>query len=128
MIARTVKEWIGKNPDQPFPPRVRLRILLRFDRHCARCTRPIAVGETFTADHVIAIVNGGENRERNGQPLCTTCNPIKNAEDMADKSKGARVMKRAYGISQKRGRPIPGSRRSGWRKPMYGPAVRRHNQ
>ena len=125
-MVRSVAEWVGKTDDQPFPPRVRLRILERYHRCCARCTRPIAVGETFTADHIIAIINGGQNRESNGQPLCTTCNPIKNAEDGRIKKRIASVTKAAFGIRPKSRRPMMGSKASGWKKPFNGPAVRRN--
>ena len=99
---RTVEEWRGKSPDEPFPPRVRLRILLRFDRKCANCTRTIRGGEAWTCDHTIAIILGGENRESNGRPLCEICTPIKDASDQAAKSKDADVQKAHYGIKDAR--------------------------
>lgn len=98
---RTVPEWIGRAPDEPAPPRVRLRVLLRNDRKCADCGRLIRAGKPWTCDHIIALINGGENRESNLQPLCEFCNPEKNAADQAEKSKTANVQKAHYGIKPK---------------------------
>lgn len=118
MIGRSVPEWIGKTPDDPFPPRVRKRILERHGRRCAECTRPIRSGDKWTCDHKIALINGGENRESNGQPLCEWCNPEKNAADVAEKSKVAAMAYADLGLKKPK-RPMPGSRASGWRKPMH---------
>lgn len=104
---RSVPEWIGRTPDEPAPPRVRLRVLLRNDRKCASPTcavpggRDIRLGRPWCCDHTIAIILGGQNRERNLRPLCEFCTPIKDAEDQAAKSKDADVMKAAYGLKPK---------------------------
>jgi len=119
-MPRTVAEWIGKTDDAPFPPRVRLRILERFDRRCAGCGNPIRPGERWTCDHIVAVINGGANRESNGQPLCRNCTKPKDAADVAVKSKTADMAKAAYGIKARKGRPMPGSRASGIRKHMNG--------
>lgn len=124
---RTVAEWIGKTPDEPFPPRVRLRILLRFDRKCAECGRPIRPGRPWTCDHTIAIINGGENRERNGRPLCEFCVKPKDAADQAEKSRTAEIQKSHYGL-KKPSRPMDGSRASPFKKRMDGTVLRRHHQ
>ena len=125
-MPRTVAEWIGKTDDAPFPPRVRLRILERFDRRCAGCGKPIRPGERWTCDHIIALINGGENRESNGQPLCRNCTKPKDAADVAVKSKTADMAKAAYGIKARKGPPMPGSRASPWKRKIGGPTIRRH--
>src|SRR5690349_13438235 len=88
-MSRSVPEWIGKTDDEPVPPRVRLRVLLRHDRICAGTCggRVIRPGKPWTCDHRIALINGGENRESNLQPLCDLCNPQKTAADVAEKSR-----------------------------------------
>lgn len=112
---RSVEEWIGRNDDEPFPPRVRLRILRKFGHRCASCTRAIRGGDRWICDHTIALINGGLNRESNGQPLCAWCNPDKNAADLAEKSKDARVAKAHFGIKDQPRQIIPGSRQSPWK-------------
>ena len=126
-MPRTVPEWIGKTDDDPFPPRVRLRILERFDHRCGICRKPIRPGERWTCDHVKALILGGENRESNGQPLCRGCTPTKDAADVAEKSKIAGMAKAGYGLKRS-SRPMPGSRRSPWKRKMDGTTIRRHAQ
>lgn len=129
-MPRQVKEWIGKTSDAPVPPRVRLRVLLRFERCCdaARggCGRPIRPGDKWTCDHGVALINGGENRERNLHPLCAWCNPDKNASDVAEKSMVYHKQLRHAGIKLKaKGRPLPGTIASGWKKHVNGTVERR---
>lgn len=101
-MPRSVEEWIGATPDTPVPPRVRLRVFEAKHGRCHRCTRNIAAGEAWTCEHMIAIINGGENRERNLDVTCSWCLPAKNAEDVAEKSKVARVRRRHAGIKKPR--------------------------
>lgn len=88
MTGRSIPEWIGRDADEPVPPRVRVRIFDKWNGRCDECKRKI-VAEPWTCDHKIALINGGENRERNLRPLCDWCNPLKNADDLAEKSKVA---------------------------------------
>jgi 5-methylcytosine-specific restriction protein A len=56
---------------------------------------------------------------------CATCADIKTeTEDKPRMAKADRVAKKHYGL-QKTKRPFPGSKASGWKKPMNDPAVRR---
>ena len=119
-MPRSVKEWIGKTDDTPVPDRVRIRVLERFNRCCAGCGIPIT-DRDWTCDHIKALVNGGENRESNLQPLRNKCcNPRKNAADQAKKS-ASYVTRRSHYLRRKpKGRPLPGTKASGIRKRMGG--------
>jgi 5-methylcytosine-specific restriction protein A len=88
-MSRAVPEWTGKTDDTPVPPRVRKRVFESKGGKCHRCTRLIdaAGGERWTCEHLIALINGGENRERNLDVTCDWCLPAKNAEDVAEKSR-----------------------------------------
>lgn len=113
---RSVKEWIGKTDDTPVPPRVRLRVWERYRGKCHRCKRKIFAGESWTCEHVIALANKGENREKNLNITCAWCLPGKNAEDVAEKSKTYARKAKHIGVKK------PRSIRS-WRKfdgtPIY---------
>lgn len=122
-MSRWVKEWVGKTDDEPFPPRVKVRILERFKRRCANCGNLIVAGR-WICDHIIALINGGQNRESNGQPLCDICNPHKNAADVAEKSAIAETIKSHYGLKKPK-HPMPGSRQSKWKKKVSGEVVLR---
>lgn len=109
-MPRSTKEWIGKNDDAPIPPRIKLRLAERANYTCSLCTRGAKPGE---ADHKVALILGGENRESNLQWLCIPCHRAKTKADMAYKSRAAKAKKRMAGIERK-GRPVPGSKRSKW--------------
>lgn len=88
-MARTVAEWIADTDDQRAPKRVRDRIM---DRHpnCYLCTRPFNDGKKVALDHVVALINGGENRESNLRPVHVACHAKKTAADVAEKAAIAR--------------------------------------
>lgn len=84
--GRSVEEWKGKTPDSVPPPTVRARVFDRKHGRCHNCTRKIMPGEKWTCEHLVAIINGGENRERNLDVTCCNCLPEKNAADITEKS------------------------------------------
>src|SRR5262249_14961596 len=114
------------------PPRVRLRVFLRFGGRCAKCRRPIGPGEPWALDHAIALINGGENRERNLQPLCRgVCEPEKTAADVAEKSANYRKAAAHAGIKVRRRwprRPLPGGKGDTRKRTMSGAVVDRTRQ
>lgn len=127
MTARSVAEWIGATPDAKIPPRVQLRVWTRAKGCCeAGCGRKLGPGDTWELDHITALVNGGEHRERNLRIACSWCHRAKTNADVAEKARIDRKRKKAAGIPTCQSRPIPGSKASGWRKPFNGPAERRH--
>jgi hypothetical protein len=126
MLGRSVPEWFGLSRDTQVPIRVRLRVWERFNRCCAICTRAIREGDKWICDHVLAIINGGENREANLQPLCVWCAGEKFKRDLDLKSDVYAVIKSHYAPDERsRWPPIPGSKRSRYRKRMDGTVVRR---
>jgi hypothetical protein len=103
-MTRSVALWIGATDDAPAPTRVRIRVFERCNGRCHRCGRKIRPGDSWTLEHLIALINGGRNAEDNMCLTCAWCLPIKNAEDVAIKAKSARVRARHLGIKPKRSR------------------------
>ena len=93
-MARDLPEWQGKTPSTKVPPRVRLRIYDRAGGICHICKLPIKPGETWHADHVKALIEGGENRESNLAPAHAHCNLAKANGEKTRKAKVARVRKK----------------------------------
>lgn len=124
-MSRSVPEWRGATDDTPAPPRVRLRVFERAEGRCHSCGRKINAGESWTLEHLQALINGGENREKNLGVTCNWCLPEKNAEDVAVKKKNASVRKKHVGAEKKTSRPLPGSRDSGWKAKIGGGWERR---
>lgn len=102
-MARTTQEWIGKTDDTPVPPRVRLRVFLRKEGRCHKCRRKIDPQDKWTCEHLIALINDGENRESNLDLTCSWCLPQKNAEDVKEKARTAR--KKMFHLGIKRVKP-----------------------
>lgn len=129
MTGRTVKEWVGKTPDSRVPDRVVARLFLAQRGACAVCGRRLGVGgEAFDADHVVALANGGENREGNLRLVCRdTCHRTKTAADVAEKSQVARQRKK-HRIGTKRKSRFPNSRDGPWKTSPGGRTVRREEQ
>lgn len=125
-MSRSVDEWVGKTDDQAVPPRVRLRVFELDGGICqCGCFRRITPGMPWMTDHVVALINGGRNRETNLRTLLVDCHKRKTGEDVAEKSAVATVRKKHLGIRKTKGRPMPGSRASGWKRKMDGTVVRR---
>jgi 5-methylcytosine-specific restriction endonuclease McrA len=103
-MSRTTDEWIGRTPDTPIPPRVKLRV---FDRHggiCHLSGRKIMPGEPWDCDHIIALINGGENRESNLAPAWRDKHREKTAADVREKSRVAQRRQSFLGIKPQRKR------------------------
>jgi hypothetical protein len=81
---------------------VRVRVFDAKGGRCHKCKRKIMAGERWTCEHVQALINKGENRERNLDVTCDWCLPVKNAEDVAIKSRNYRVRKAHLGVKKKR--------------------------
>lgn len=97
-MARSTEEWIGKTDDTPIPARVRLRVFEAHKGVCHISGRKIAAGEPWDCDHVVALINGGENRESNLAPALREKHREKTAEDVAIKSKTYRQRAKHLGI------------------------------
>ena len=105
-MARAVTEWIGKSDDTRAPPRVLLRIFLREGGICKISGRKIAPGERWQADHGVALINGGENRESNLFPVLIEPHKEKTRRDVAEKGRVAARAKSHIGATSK-GPAIP---------------------
>lgn len=100
-MTRALPEWIGSTDDAMPPPRVRLRIFQAHGGRCYRSGRAIRAGDKWALDHVLAIINGGENRERNLAPILEESHKEKNEEDMDTKSKTYRMARNDAGLKPK---------------------------
>jgi 5-methylcytosine-specific restriction protein A len=85
-------------------------------------------GEVWHLDHIIALECGGTNDPSNLQVLCAWCHKAKTKGDHATAAK-IRAVATAHVVPvsqrQKRGKPLPGTKRSGWKRKMDGTWERR---
>ena len=123
-MTRATPEWIGKTDDAAIPPRVRLRVFEAHGGICAISGRKIMPGDRWQVDHAIALVNGGQHRESNFQPVLDAAHKTKTRADVATKAKIASVRKKHLGIDRKRA-TLPGSKSSRWKRRIDGTVVPR---
>lgn len=124
-MSRATAEWIGKNDDSAVPPRVKLRLFDKVHGFCqGPCGRYVGDGKPFHADHIVALINGGENRESNLQILCDWCHADKTKIDVAEKS--ATYKRRAKHLGIRKARSSFATNKTGlFKKKMDGTVVRR---
>lgn len=123
-MPRKVDEWIGKTDDAAVPERVLQRLWERCKGKCQGCGVSLA-GQAWDADHIVALTNGGKNRESNLQALgVRCCHRPKTKADMKLKWQISRKIRAHTGIKRARN-PMPGSKRSPWKKRMDGTVERR---
>ena len=101
-MSRAVTEWIAKHDDEAVPPRVRARIFLRENGICSISGRKIGPADQWDLEHRIALCNGGEHREFNLFPALRDKHREKTKEDVAIKSKIAKIQNRHLGLKPKR--------------------------
>src|SRR5262249_30164849 len=92
-VSRSTEEWIGDNDDAAIPARVRVRIFARHNGICHLSGRRIRPGESWDLDHVVALCNGGSNRESNLAPVLRDKHRQKTASDVAEKARDYRKRK-----------------------------------
>jgi hypothetical protein len=103
-MSRSTDEWIGRTPDTPIPPRVKLRVFDRYGGICHLSGRKIMPGEPWDCDHIIALINGGENREGDLAPALRDKHRKKTADDVREKSRVAQRRQSFLGIKPQRKR------------------------
>lgn len=122
---RSVEEWIAKHDDQRIPDRVRIRVFERYGGCCYRSGARIRAGDRWDCDHIIALINGGEHRETNLAPILIDPHKEKTKADRKIQSRIYKIKKRHLGLKKPKGRPLMGTKASGWRRKMDGSWERR---
>lgn len=88
---------------------------------CGRVINPLR--ESWTCEHLVAIINGGANAEHNLDVTCSLCLPVKNGADVAEKSRIATKRKK-HALTKQPSRsfrkpvPPPGHRYNAWSRRM----------
>jgi 5-methylcytosine-specific restriction endonuclease McrA len=100
MRTANLKEWCGKTDDSKPAPYVRLRVFNKYDGICYLSKRKIVPGDKWDLEHVVALCNGGENRESNMAPALVAPHKIKTKQDRATKAKNDHVRMKHIGIRE----------------------------
>ena len=108
-----------------FSKKVRLEAYQRSGGNCEECSAKLYPGK-YDYDHVVPDTMGGLPTLENCRVLCTACHSRKTGtRDAPAIAKSNRVRAKHLGLKVKRGPPMPGSRRSKWKRKMDGSVVPR---
>ena len=107
-----------------FPARIRAAAFERCNGLCEECRSKLQVGR-FHYDHVLPDGLGGKPLLENCRVLCRACHGVKTAnQDVPQIAKADRQRSAHLGKPPSR-QPLPGGKRSGWKKKLDGTVVRR---
>lgn len=119
---------VGTTHRKRLTPRQRLKVWERDGGICCLCHAPIdGVREKWIVEHIVALELGGLDEEANMGVAHLKCADEKtngSDGDHARAAKAKRAKRRHIGISESKN-PLPGGKRSKWKKKMDGSVVRR---
>ena len=79
----------------------------------------------WQADHIRRWADDGDDTAENLWPVHPKCHAEKSAKDTTEIAKGKRQGANHYGLKEKRGPAMAGTKRSGWKKTFSGEVIRR---
>lgn len=125
MTARPVPEWVGKRPESMPGQLVLLRLYAMQNGLCAcGCGRVMNFErDVIDCDHIVPLIDGGENVERNLQLMLQAHHRVKTSGEATIRSAERRHKAKAF--SSLRKPSFPTNRNAKWKKKMDGTVVRR---
>lgn len=89
-----------------------------------RCNTPLSHGVQF--DHIDLDANSKDNSLENCAAVCPACHKYKTSKfDVPKAAKTLRQQDKHKGITKRKGRPMPGSKASAWKRKLDGTVERR---
>ena len=111
-----------------FSKSVRLQAWQRSQGKCECCSAKL-YPSAFEYDHVLPHGLGGKSTLENCEVLCRACHSVKtHGNDRPQICKADRQRAAHLGIKTKKGRPMAGTKASGWRRRMNGTVERRNHE
>ena len=91
----------------------------RLTCHLNKCVIDPIRKNSWRADHIRRWAEDGEDTPENLWPICTACDVKEKApHDASEVAKGKAVRDSLYIKNKPKGRPMPGSKASGWKHKM----------
>lgn len=115
---------LGTTPRKPLTPTQRLRLFEEYKGICVLCTNKIHAGEPWRDEHLRALGLAGTNAWDNRAPVHIKCAKIKDKDDLPRIAKAKRQKMSAFGMKRSTN-PLPGGKRSPWKKKLSGEVVAR---
>lgn len=111
-------------PRKEFSRKTRAQAFERCGGLCEKCQAKLKVGEP-EYDHILPAELGGEADLANCQVLCKACHREKTTKDVRGIRKADRVRDKHTNAVKPSSRPLPGGKKSKWKRKMNGEVVRR---
>ena len=119
-------DFIKPTPRKKISNKERAEIFLNADGVCHLCKMTIRPGEDWDVSHPeTGLWAGGSDDRALLKPAHRKCHKPHTAEEATQRAKETRVRQKYIGAFQKTGRPMPGSRRSKFKRKVNGETVRR---
>lgn len=123
----------GYGPHDPYKvekrkaltPKQRAKLFIDRKGICCWCGGKIKVGEPWIDEHWNPLWRNGDNADSNRGVAHTHCAKEKTKQEATARAKGRRVAAKHMGAWQSKGKPMPGTKRSGWKKKLNGQVERR---
>ena len=121
-------DYIKPTPRKKISNKERAEIFLREDGICHLCKLPIFPGQDWDVSHPeTGLWAGGSDDRAILKPAHRKCHKAHTSEEAGQRAKEARVRQKHLGAHQKKGPPMPGSRRSGFKRKVNGQTIRRES-
>lgn len=112
-------------PRRKLTDKQRLQMFMEHKGICCLCGGKIdGVRESWTDEHIEPLWRNGTNDMANRAPAHMKCARGKSGQENIDRAKGRRVAEKHFGAKVSKN-PMPGSRRSPWKKRIDGTVERR---
>ncbi|WP_366142407.1 HNH endonuclease signature motif containing protein [uncultured Roseibium sp.] len=111
-------------PRLEFTRKTRAKAFERASGRCEKCSAKLKTGEA-EYDHILPAELEGDNDLQNCQVLCRICHREKTTRDVQGIRKADRQRDSFSGAKKPKGRPLPGSRNSKFKRKMDGTVVPR---
>lgn len=100
-------------------------MFLRHNGICCLCGLKIDSVKSSWDEHQNPLWLSGDNSAENRAPAHAKCARLKTAKEATERAKGRDVAEKHFGAKETKSRPMPGSRKSKWKKRMDGTVVER---
>lgn len=112
-------------PRKPLTNKQRLEMFIRHKGICCVCGHKIDGVRQAWDEHINPLWLSGDNSAENRAPAHRKCAQDKTSKEATERSKLRKSAERHFGAKRPKGPPMPGTKRSKWKKKLNGPPERR---
>mgnify|MGYP003386814677 CR=1 FL=1 len=112
-------------PRKPLTAKQKLKMFIEHEGKCCICGLKIDGVKQAWDEHVDPLWRDGTNEMQNRRPAHIACARGKTADEATERNKGQRIAEKHFGAKERKGRPMPGTKASGWKRKINGETVKR---